>query len=285
VEQRSARGAVAALGSVIVPAHNEEAVILRTLEPLAPLSATGEIELVVAANGCTDRTVERARSMPGVVVLDLPTPSKTDALNAAEAACTSWPRLYVDADISIEADSVRAVLQTLRRGGCPAARPPLTYATRECSAVVRSYYRARSRLPESRAHLWGAGVYGLSRAGRARFGQFPPVTADDLYVDSLFRADEKLVVETEPVLVHVPRDARSLRRILMRTYKGNRELAALGALAPVEGTTKHVAGQLLRSVRGPRSFIDAMVYAVLVSEARFASRRSGTRWERDTSSR
>ena len=47
--------------SVIIPAHNEEKVLGRCLDALLADSRPGEMEIVVAANGCTDRTVEIAR--------------------------------------------------------------------------------------------------------------------------------------------------------------------------------------------------------------------------------
>src|SRR5215472_307067 len=46
--------------SVIIPAHNEEAYLQRTLDALRRQNY-GWFETVVVANGCTDRTVEVAR--------------------------------------------------------------------------------------------------------------------------------------------------------------------------------------------------------------------------------
>ena len=37
----------------------------------------------------------------------------------------------------------------------------------------------------------GAGVYALSEAGRARFGDFAAVIADDGYVRALFKEEER----------------------------------------------------------------------------------------------
>ena len=53
--------AVTRMISVIVPAHNEEAYLPRTLEALRHQNY-GWFEVIVVANGCTDRTAELARA-------------------------------------------------------------------------------------------------------------------------------------------------------------------------------------------------------------------------------
>ena len=88
--------------SVIIPAHDEGGVIDRCLEALDEDARAGRLEVVVAANGCTDDTVERARRHTGVQVLDLPAPSKVQAINAADAVATAFPRIYLDADIVLD---------------------------------------------------------------------------------------------------------------------------------------------------------------------------------------
>jgi GT2 family glycosyltransferase len=272
-------------GAVIIPAHNEESVIRSTLAPLQPIAAAGKIDLVVAVNGSTDRTADYAGAFSGVRVLSLERPSKIAALNAAEAEVGSGPRLYLDADITITRRAVRDVLAVLRRGERLAARPPFRYDTKGATWPVRAYYRARERLPSSRRHLWGAGVYGLSEAGRSRFGLFPDIVADDLYVDSLFSDDEKLVVDTDSVIVRTPRTAAGLLAVLRRTYQGNRGVALeFSDLAGRQQSSSQTFRELLGSVRGPAGLVDAAVYAALAIAARLQSPQP-TRWERDETSR
>lgn len=282
-----------AAGAVVVPAHDEEAVIARTLAPLATLALDGLVEVVVAANGCRDATVERALRTPRAVVLDLPEPSKTAALNAADAATGRWPRLYLDADVEITARAVTDVLAVLGAPGTSvlAARPPYRYDCSRSSRVVRAYYAARERLPETSAHLWGAGVYGLAREGHARFGRFPDVVADDLFVDRLFSPDERAVVLTDPVVVHAPRDLRTLLATLRRSGAGNRALAtrtdlpsAVSGALPTRPTTVR---QLLASVRSPRHLAEAAVYAAVAAAARLprAPWSGAPVWARDEASR
>lgn len=273
-------------GSVVIPAHNEGAVIERTLASLAPLAASGEVEVVVAANGCSDDTVARARRVPGVRVLDLPEPSKVAALNAADAATDLFPRIYLDADILAPTASVVAVLEALRTGTALAARPPFVYDLTGARALVRAYYRARLRLPANSAALWGAGCYAMSRLGRGRFGEFPGLVADDYYVDTLFAPHEKRVVDAAPVVVRVPRTPHALGRVLRRTYGGNTELhhhlrSGSGEAPAGSGNAK----ALLGTVRSPASLGDATVYATfsVVGRSRFPGQ--ATAWLRDESSR
>ena len=67
--------------SVVIPAHNEEAVIARALRGLLD-SAADDIDVIVAANGCSDETVSRALAVdPRVRVVETGSASKIAALN------------------------------------------------------------------------------------------------------------------------------------------------------------------------------------------------------------
>jgi exopolysaccharide biosynthesis WecB/TagA/CpsF family protein len=272
-------------GAVIVPAYNEAAVIKRTLGPLSRAAVDGFIELVVVCNGCTDDTADVARSIPGVRVVELEEGSKPAALNAGDKAATLWPRLYLDADIQISAAAVLAVLDRLGQGDVMVARPDSRYDSGGASALVRSYYRARRRIPQHKLAMWGAGAYGLSAKGHQRFGAFPTVTGDDLYVDTRFDAHEKAVVATDPSVVKTPADAKSLLAILRRGHRCGTELfdQGHGPAAP-RNTSVDTAVAVVRAIRGPRSAVDAAVYLGMALAARWHFRNAHV-WERDESSR
>ncbi|NMR28208.1 WecB/TagA/CpsF family glycosyltransferase [Crystallibacter degradans] len=295
-------------GAVIIPAHNEGAVISNALDRLVPVLATGKVEVIVACNGCTDNTAQIAKEYDGVRVLELGQASKTAALNAADAAASRWPRLYLDADIEISPAALRMVLDRLGRGDVLAARPAFRYDTAGASWPVKAFYRARRRIPSTAQALWGAGVYGLTEAGHQRFGEFPTITADDLLVDESFTRAEKAVVHAPPVSVRTPRDIQGLLAILQRNYRGQAELRQRGFTASLpaarsEHPVGHVARpqaslgaggvatrrtlrELLNSVRGPASALNAAIYACFVAAAR-VSRKHGEKaaWERDDTSR
>lgn len=287
------RGAL--LGSVVIPAHNEAAVIRRCLDALFSGIEAHTLDVVVVCNGCHDETAALARlSGHPLRVIELGTASKAAALREGDAAALAFPRLYLDADVVLPGPSARRVLERLRDGAL-AARPPIRYDSSRSSAVVRSYYRARSRVPAVLRSLWGAGIYGLSAAGRDRFDAFPDIVADDLWLDRQFTPEEIEIVDCPPVVVAVPRRARDLVRILRRTYKGKVENR------PPSGRDERaraITNSALRDLRrqaadGLGSAIDAFTYAVFAAGARLtlvlvpATLDTVDRgvWERDESSR
>ncbi|GAA3796838.1 glycosyltransferase [Cellulomonas soli] len=272
-------------GSVVIPAHDEAAVIARTLAPLAEDAAAGRLEVVVVCNGCTDATAEIARSVPGVQVVEIDVASKPAALRAGDAAATRFPRLYLDADIESAPGAVAALFAALSAPGVHAARPTTIDDLAGATWPVRSFYRLRGRIPALHEHLWGAGAYALDATVRARLGAFPDVTADDLWVDQHVAASEKTRVPGASVIVRRPRDTRSLLAVLRRTRRT--DAPAEETAPPVdEGSRTIGPSDIARTVRGPRSLVDAIVYVTLVTLARAQLRRApARRWERDTSSR
>jgi glycosyltransferase involved in cell wall biosynthesis len=277
------------VGSVVIPAHDEAAVILRCLDTLLRGFRPGELEVAVACNGCTDGTADIVRSSGHQVqVVEIAAASKPAALRAAEEAVTVFPRLYLDADVVLAAASARQVLDRLRAGPALAARPPITYDTERSGLLISSYYRARAKLPAVMGSLWGAGVYGLSQAGRGRFGPFPDVVADDLFVDQQFARWEIEIVSAPPVIVTGPRRTVDLLRILRRTYQGNAENRVIprrGARPPATTpATLHDVARL--ALARPLRAADATTYLAMAALARVTvAVAEPARWERDSSSR
>lgn len=270
-----------ARGAVIIPAHDEEAVIGRTLTALAPLTATG-VEVIVVPNGCHDATARVARTFAGVTVVETERGSKPHAMNVGDEVASGWPRLYLDADIEVDPRAVLMVFDALAEPGVVAARACYVYDVAGATWPVRAYYRARRRIPAPARRLWGAGGYACSEEGHRRFGDFPAVTADDSWFDEQFDDHEKRVVDTWPMRVRTPRDATGLLAVLTRQRRGYVEI----------GISSHAGArgrELLRSVRGPGSALDAAWYALFtIISRRRAERALRTRaraWERDGSSR
>ncbi len=273
-------------GSVVVPAYNEASVIKRTLLPLSQAAQEGFIEVFVVCNGCTDDTADVARSVPGIQVLELERGSKPGALNAGDEAATLWPRLYLDADVQITAESVLGVLDRLGQGDVLVASPDSRYDSREASMLVRSYYRVENRIRQQRLTMWRAGAYAVSEDGHRRLGSFPEIIGDDLYVDTRFDLDEKALVDVEPSVRKTPTDVRSLLSILRRHHRGDAELLALerDGERRVPDTGRETALAVLGTIRGPVSAADAAVYLAL-AVARRLQRGPSKTWERDESSR
>ena len=106
----------APVASVVIPAYQEGNVVGRCLRALTAPGAP-PLEIVVAANGCTDDTVANARAVPGVAVLDLPAPGKSGALNAGDAAVGTFPRIFLDADVTLGPGALQALVAALAEPG------------------------------------------------------------------------------------------------------------------------------------------------------------------------
>lgn len=110
--------------SIIIPAHNEQALIARCLAAVhrAVERSGHDAELVVVANRCTDRTVEIARAAGALVVIDEHR-NIAAVRNAGVAASSGEVVVTVDADTVMHPDTLRRVDDLLRSrvhvgGGC-----------------------------------------------------------------------------------------------------------------------------------------------------------------------
>jgi glycosyltransferase involved in cell wall biosynthesis len=144
--------------SVIIPAHNEEAVIGRSLDALCGDRSAQDIEILVVCNGCTDRTAQIARTFgPMVRVLETEIPSKVNALNLGDQAARSDVRFYVDADVLLRQQAVRTLASRLH-GPVLAVAPHFRMDLAGCSWAVRAFYDINGRLPSSHEGIGGSGV-------------------------------------------------------------------------------------------------------------------------------
>ncbi|MEV6343173.1 glycosyltransferase [Actinoplanes sp. NPDC051851] len=217
--------------SVIMPAFNEEEGIGTVLGALTESSDfDSDVEIIVAANGCTDRTAEVARSF-GVRVIEIATPSKTAALNAADEVATGDVRVYMDADVPADLSVLRRLAEAVARPGVEAAVPRPVVDTSASAWPVRAYYAINSRLPVFRGRLFGRGVIAVSSSARSRFLRFPEITADDMFLDAMVAAGEKVELDI-PVRVVAPRTREDLVRRIARAKDGNAEFWRFVEAAP-----------------------------------------------------
>ena len=166
--------------SVIICAFNEEDRIGQLLEALTGDTRGIECKIIVVCNGCQDRTPDIARSFPGVIVEEIADASKHQALNIGDRlAGDVFPRLYADADITIDQQSITRLLHSLNVRRARAVAPSIYYRTTGKPWLVRSYYSTWPRIPNNAdwasRHIAGRGVYGTNREGRTRFTDFPPL--------------------------------------------------------------------------------------------------------------
>ncbi|WP_165314434.1 glycosyltransferase [Agromyces protaetiae] len=235
--------------TVVVPAHDEEALIDAALRNLLDGDGDGA-RVVVVANGCSDATAAKARGHgERVEVIELDVPSKIAALNAGLARAECFPVVFVDADVTVSGRTLDELVARVEADpGVLAAAPALSVRPSP-SWWVRQYYRVWA-LTDYRAdaHV-GSGVYLLTRGGADRLGSFPDLIADDLYVRQLFAPAERLAAADLRFEVDAPRSIRSLVARNARIAAGNRQLAMRYpdlAAAPAARGARSLAGRVWR---------------------------------------
>jgi len=273
--------------SVVIPAHDEERTIERCVSSLLEGAEQGELEIIVACNGCQDGTVEVASALGGpVIVVVTETPSKRAALNLGDEAASGFPRFYLDADIRMTVQGLRTVAAALDRPEVHVAAPGLVVDASRSGWAVRSYYRFYQCLPSIETDVAGRGVYALSRAGWEQLGRFPDVTGDDHFIRSFFPARSRVVVPEVTSQVEAPRTWSSLVRRKARILVGNKEVEALLGVDPGPGRGARGIVTVLRERPARVLDLPAFVLVGLAARATHARARALGReipWGRDDS--
>jgi hypothetical protein len=276
--------------TVVIPAHNEGQVIGRLLGQLVPAAPPGELRVIVVANGCTDDTAEVAASFgPRVQVLSIPVASKHEALAAADSATRDFPRVYVDADVELRTEDVRALAAALREPGVLAAAPERVLALAGRPWPVRWFYDVWTRLPEVRRGLWGRGVIALDESGQRRVAGLPPLLADDFAASLVFAPHEQSIVPGAHVVVHTPRTFGDLLRRRVRAATGIAQIERAERLPRITPRTR--MSDLAAIIRSePRMAMRVAFFLSVAVVARLRARRAVGRgdystWLRDESSR
>lgn len=276
-----------AVASLLVPAHDEERVLPRLLASVPGAARTTTVEVVVAANGCSDGTADGARRS-GLAhhVIELPAPSKHGAVLAADDLATHHPRIICDADLELGEGMIDALVAPIHAGEVLATAPQRVLETTGCSPLVRAYYRVWQELPSVRTGLFGRGVIALGPEGMRRFRAMEAMLSDDLALSEAFAADERRVVSAE-VVVRVPRTVADLLRRRARVVEGNTEADERGLRTSQARTSPVDLARITR--RDPRRLPDVAVFALVTLAARLLARRRAhlghDHWLRDESSR
>ena len=300
--------------SVVVPAHNEGAVLGRLLTALLDGARPGSIRIVVVANGCTDDTADVARSFAAwgggrdgaaggaVRVIETPVANKHRAMRLADTEIDVFPRLYVDADVELGYTSAVALANALGEHGAnpgehpgenvlavaPERRVPLA----GCPWTVRWYYAVWEKLPTVRTGLFGRGVIGVSASGYQRLRALPELMGDDLAASLSFAPDERRIVPEAVAVVYPPRTCRDLIRRRVRTSTVTAQAGQREQLAKAGGEARTTRADLLGVLKqAPLTMAPRVAWFLCVTVvARRRARRmmaagDYATWLRDESSR
>jgi cellulose synthase/poly-beta-1,6-N-acetylglucosamine synthase-like glycosyltransferase len=208
---------------LIVAAHNEQAVIERKLANALALDYPRELlEIVVACDGCTDETAERARRAGADLVLELPRVGKIRAQDAAVETARGEILAFSDANCVWESDALRVLLNAF-------ADPEVGYACGQVRFVQGA--------------LAGTNQEGLywryEMAVRALESQLGSITAGNGAIYATRRESYMIV---DPVMGH---DLSFPFKIVKR---GQRAIYVPGALA-TEKMAPSIEGEFARKRR------------------------------------
>lgn len=276
--------------SVVIPAYNEANVIERCLSELTSRRVEGGMEIIVACNGCSDNTAELARTFgDSVKVVETETASKIAALNLGDSTATAFPRIYLDADIVVELDTIEAVANVLRTDQAFAAAPKMEVDLSRSSWPVRAFYNIWLRQPYHLRGLIGGGFYAVSEAGRARFKAFPTIIADDEFVRRHFAPSERINPEGLTFTIHAPHRFSDLVKVKTRSRLGRMELERkFPQLKDASGG--ELGAKRFDIKKNPGLWLAACVYLLVNGLTRLRARKQlrqlgSYQWERDESSR
>jgi cellulose synthase/poly-beta-1,6-N-acetylglucosamine synthase-like glycosyltransferase len=169
--------------SLIVAAYDEEEVIeAKVVNALALDYPRERLELIVASDGSTDATAERARAAGADLVLDLPRGGKVAAQNAAAERASGEVLAFSDANSVWAPDALRHLVE-------PFADPAVAYACGQVrfldsggGNLEGAYWRYEMAVRERESALAGvtAGNGAIYAVRRDEYIPLPPAGSHDL---------------------------------------------------------------------------------------------------------
>lgn len=188
VVQPRKRGEITPTVTLIIPAHNEEAVIRQKLENSLAIDYPREkLEILVASDGSSDQTVPISRGFEahGVRLLDFQNRrGKASIVNDAVAEATGDVLCLCDANVMFQPDAIRRLVGWLAEPKIGAATGTVRLASEESNfGHGESFYYRLERAIQSAESDVGSlmgvdgGMYVL------RKNLFQPIPADSLLDD------------------------------------------------------------------------------------------------------
>ncbi|WP_396667306.1 glycosyltransferase [Microbacterium sp. R86528] len=274
--------------SIVVPAHNEGALVAKTLRSFLNDAYAGEFEVIVVANGCSDDTAAQARAVPGVRVIEIATASKIAALNAGDLVATSFPRAYIDSDVSVSVSAVRDLRHALAsEDRARVASPQMVIDSTKSSWPVRAYYRVWEQSDYLTDGHIGSGIYAVNASGRSRWDEFPDLIADDRFVQQRFTAEERIMLD-DVFVVTASRSMSAHIRRGVRIERGNQQLPSHVQRASQKPAASRYLSLLRKVGARPALWPSLPVYLFGFASVKLRARRDRQRpitWARDSSSR
>jgi cellulose synthase/poly-beta-1,6-N-acetylglucosamine synthase-like glycosyltransferase len=270
--------------SVIIAAHDEERLIAAKVANVLASDYPRElIQIIVASDGSTDATVDRARGAGAHVVLDLPRLGKLSALMEAVGHASGQILVFTDADSKLETDTLRELTANFADPAVGGVSSNEITRSSSAPGVARgegAYWRYEQWIKRMEDRT-GSAVSASGRLYGIRRELFhpPPVFAgtDDFVISTqVVAAGKRLAFDPATrVVVGVPaRGSAELRRKVRVMNRGMRAAFSLGGLLlPTRGGLYSI--QVL-SHKILRRFVPFFLVTLLASSANLA--RRDRRW-------
>jgi len=267
--------------TIIIAAFNEASCIRGTLSSLG--SGTSKaFQVLVVCNGCTDNTEEIISSeFPLIFKENRESASKSLAIRHAESLDIGYPRLYLDADITLSENDAEKLINTAQEHTEAALFVPHSHIDTQASdQLVKTYYQAWYSTPHVKLLGFGSGAYLLNQSGREKFGLWPELIADDGFLRTLFKINEICIIDNTLVTVKAPKTIWALLKIKTRSKFGNLELKKQYKINRIE---------LPNNSRLQMSLLQRLVYSainvVALVWAHSNQLTGNAKWHRDNSNR
>ncbi|HET7508853.1 MAG TPA: glycosyltransferase family 2 protein [Solirubrobacterales bacterium] len=199
--------------SLIVPAYDEEEVIAAKVANALALDYPRErLQVIVASDGSSDATAERARAAGASLVLELPPGGKVTALNAAAEQAAGEVLAFSDANSVWKPDALKQLVAPFADPGVGYVCGQVRFLDPEGNNLEGAYWRYEMTVREMESALGGitAGNGAIYAVRRDAYIPLPPSGSHDLSfpfrltkrrLRSLYapaaRAEEKMVPTIE----------------------------------------------------------------------------------------
>ncbi|MGN6816673.1 MAG: glycosyltransferase [Solirubrobacterales bacterium] len=199
--------------SLIVPAYDEEEVIAAKVANALALDYPRErLQIIVASDGSSDATAERARAAGASLVLELPPGGKVAALNAAAEQAAGEVLAFSDANSAWKPDALRQLVAPFADAGVGYVCGRVRFLDPDGDNLEGAYWRYEMAVREMESALAGvtAGNGAIYAVRRDAYVPLAPSGSHDLSFPFLLakrrlrslyapaaRAEEKMVPTIE----------------------------------------------------------------------------------------
>lgn len=247
--------------SIVVPVRDEALMLPKTVPALLAATKDMDARIVWVCNACQDNSAAViTRIAPHAEIIETEIAGKAHALQTGDEALRDiFPRIYMDADIWITKGSFQALIEPLFLDQADMTASRIICDTTHASAPARAVAEVWQDLPHARQNAF-TGVIAVSSKGRARWGVFPQVLGDDIFMAGQIAPDRKRIVTSVISQTASPHDLRGWVQARRRWHLGEKEIAEYGIKVP-RPTAQRLA--LLKKLVHPRTAFGAWLFVAL----------------------